>query len=206
MAEKSEKKKAKEPAKKRDGGVKVKKTKSGEKIVKEKKDKVAEDVKHAEKKEEVSGKPVEEPKEKPEKKVEKVRKEKPIVKIQYSAVGQLKVSRKKKPRFRRDELYKCKKLKDVWRSPRGLDGKKKEEKRGKGALPKIGYKNPAGFYGIVKGFKSVIVSNLKEIEAVNPTERAAIISASVGRKKRNAIIEEANKRKITILNPRKGEV
>jgi len=41
---------------------------------------------------------------------------------------------------------------------------------------------------------------------INGKEEAAIISKQVGRKKRNEIIREANKLKITILNPRKGEI
>jgi len=222
------KKKVKEAgAGKRDGGVKVKQTKSGQKIVKEKAKAPAEESKPAvEKKagkEKTTKKPsveeaastektdvTQESKQKSEKKgkakkEEKVKKEKPIVKIMFTADGGLKVKRKKTPRFRRDELYKCKKLKDVWRSPRGLDGKKKEEKRGKGAVVKVGFKNPAAIYGVIKGFKAVHVCNVPGLDAVDPKHQAAVISSAVGRKKRNAIIEEANKRKITILNPRKGE-
>ena len=214
MAEK--KTKPKEATKKRDGGVRIKHTKSGDKIVKEKDQKKEEKKKAAAVKaaggvEEKARPSVgEAPKtkevEKEKPKEVKVRKEKPIVKIKNHIEGKIKVERKRKPRFRRDELYKHKKLKDVWRSPRGLDGKKKEEKRGKGDLVKVGYRNPTSVYGIIKGFKAVRVSNLNDMEGIDSKLQAIIISSAVGRRKRNLIIEEANKKTITVLNPRKGEV
>ena len=201
--------------KSREGGVKVKQTRSGEKIIREKKAAPAEDVKeakaHAKKEAQSEVKKPEEAAEekkagKPEKKAEEVRKEKPIVKVKHFAEGKIKVARKGKPRFTRYELYKCKKLKDVWRTPKGMDGKKKEGKRGKGAMPSIGYRNPGGSYGVIKGFKAVQVSGLGGFEGIDHTTQAIVISACIGRKKRNVIIEEANKRKIVVLNPRKGEL
>ncbi|MEA3254509.1 MAG: 50S ribosomal protein L32e [Candidatus Altiarchaeota archaeon] len=115
--------------------------------------------------------------------------------------------RKKTPRFVRQELYKVKKLRDKWRKPRGIDSKKQEGKRGKGKLPGIGYKNPESVRGISpSGYYPVLIHNIREVEILNPEGEAAIISSTVGRRKRNEIIKSANKLKITILNPRKGEI
>jgi len=44
------------------------------------------------------------------------------------------------------------------------------------------------------------------MEGIDSKLQAIIISSAVGRRKRNLIIEEANKKTITVLNPRKGEV
>lgn len=115
--------------------------------------------------------------------------------------------KKKKPKFSREEMYKVKKLKDVWRRRRGIDSKMAEEKRGKGKIPEIGYKKPDSLVGIdPSGYYPVPVHNSKELEALNPAREAAIIAGAVGRRKRNEIIKMANDLKITILNPRKGEI
>ena len=50
------------------------------------------------------------------------------------------------------------------------------------------------------------MSNKTELEKVNPEKEGAIIASAVGRKKRNDIIKTANELKVTILNPRKGEL
>ncbi len=135
---------------------------------------------------------------------------KPIEKIKFPmkrGALEIKAPRKKKPRFVRQELSKLKKLKDKWRAPKGVDSKKAEGKRGKGKMPKIGYKNPDIIRGVhPSGFYSVMVHNVGGLNDIDPLKDAAMISATVGRKKRNEIIKSANELKITILNPRKGEV
>lgn len=115
--------------------------------------------------------------------------------------------KKEKPRFLRQEFYKKKKLADKWRTPRGIDSKKRIQKRGKGKIPKIGYKKDSIASGIdPSGYYPVRVHNPGELDPIDPKIEAIIISGSVGRKKRNEIIVKANSIGITILNPRKGEV
>lgn len=115
--------------------------------------------------------------------------------------------KKKKPKFAREEMYKVKKLKDVWRRRRGIDSKAAEEKRGKGKIPEIGYKKPNLLTGIdPSGYYSVLVHNSNELRALNPGRDAIIIASAVGRRKRNEIIRAANDLKVTILNPRTGEI
>jgi len=134
------------------------------------------------------------------------RKEKPIEEIKFHEDKKIDITKKRKPTFTREELHKQKRLKDKWRKPRGKDSKVRKEKRGKSKTPKIGYKNPESIRGLVKGYRAKMVHNVKELSVVNQKEEAAIISRHVGRKKRNEIIKEANKLRITILNPRKGEL
>ncbi len=122
-------------------------------------------------------------------------------------IGFIISKKKKKPKFAREEMYKVKKLKDVWRRRRGIDSKAAEEKRGKGKLPGIGYKKPNLLTGIdPSGYYSVLVHNSNELRALNPGRDAIIIASAVGRRKRNEIIRVANDLKVTILNPRKGEI
>ncbi len=122
-------------------------------------------------------------------------------------IGFITTKKKKKPKFLREEMYKVQKLKAVWRRRRGIDSKKAEEKRGKGESPKIGYKKPDSMIGIdPSGYYPVIIHNHKELKALNPVIDAAIIAGAVGRRKRNEIIKMANELRITILNPRRGEI
>ncbi len=189
------------------------KRKSPAKKAKPKKEAVKKEVKEKKPpvKKEVKEKKKAEPKEEKEvKKVEKVKKEKKIEKIKFHEkkdISDVLKLRKKKPRFMRQELPKLKRLKDKWRRPRGIDSKKQEGKRGKGKLPKIGYKKPTISREIHPlGFYPVLVHNIKELKLINPKGEAAIIARVIGRKKRNEIIKSANKLKVTILNPRKGEI
>lgn len=190
----------KEREKKRKSGIKRKKSKESEV---EKKAEEEQKIKK-EKEEVIEEKKITEEKKEKEKLEEK--KEKPIEKIKFYKGKEISIKKKKKPRFRREELHKLKRLKDVWRRPRGKDSKVRKGKRGKSKSPKIGYKNPNSIRGLIKGYKAKIVHNVKELLQLNPKEEAAIISKQVGRKKRNEIIREANKIMITILNPRKGEI
>lgn len=220
MAEEKKVRKVKEKV--REGSKKSKKVddeekkKAGEKAIekgkkkttKEKtvKKKVTPEKPKVEKKKKVEEKPKEEAKEKPkEKSIEKIKffREKKLSKDEEELIAK----RKKKPRFIRQELYKLKRLKDKWRRPRGIDSKKHEGKRGKGKLPGIGYKNPESVRGINPlGYYPVLIHNTDELKNLNPKKEAAIISSSIGRRKRNEIIKSANKLRITILNPRKGEI
>jgi large subunit ribosomal protein L32e len=215
MAKKSDK--AKEPKEKVKRGGAKKEVKKGKKPDKKKKiekkppsKKRAAPKKKGAGKEKVATKGIKEEKKAPVKEEEKVKKEKIIEKIKFHGkreVPELLKLRKKKPRFMRQELPKLKRLKDKWRRPRGIDSKKQDGRRGKGELPKIGYKKPVPVREIhPSGFYPVLVHNSKELALINPEEDAAIIAKVVGRKKRNEIIKSANTLKVTILNPRKGEI
>ena len=157
----------------------------------------------------------EKPKKTTKKKIKKI---KPVKKIKYH--DRKKLSNKEKrifrlrtkeknaiPQFIRQEYTKLKRLKDVWRKPKGEDSKQAEDKRGKPKRPKIGYKKSRETRGFhPSGYIPSLVHNTAEIENIDPLKEAIIIAGSVGRKKRNEIIKTANKNRITILNPRKGEL
>lgn len=161
-------------------------------------------------------KPVEGSKDKPTeekpipKKEKKEKKPKKVVKIKFHKPRELTPEEsqliKKKPRFFRQELHHRKRLKDTWRTPRGIDSKQHEGKRGKGKVPNIGYKKPKNVSGLSSGFVPVMVYNIGDLDSINPSIDGAIISARIGRKKRNEIINQANTLGITILNPRRFEL
>ena len=130
---------------------------------------------------------------------------KPIAKIEHLPRKDSKSSDKHKPKFNRQELGRLPRIKDKWRAPRGIDSKKHEKKRGRGALPSIGYKKPERERDIHYGFTAVRIQNISQLMGLDPEKEAAVIARQVGRLKRNQLIEKANELKITILNPRRGE-
>ncbi|VVB51306.1 50S ribosomal protein L32e [uncultured archaeon] len=121
--------------------------------------------------------------------------------------AEVNLAKKKKPRFIGPELWKKPQLKERWRTPRGIDSKQLEGKRGKPLMPSIGYKKPEEFRGLTPaGYVPILVKTTEDLAKLKPKQDGAIIAASVGRKKRNEIIKAANAKKIVVLNPRRGEV
>jgi large subunit ribosomal protein L32e len=129
------------------------------------------------------------------KKTNKVRKEsRPMLKVR-------KKMKKKKPGFSRQEEYRLKKLKKAWRRPRGRHSKLRKHERARGRLPKVGYGSPKSVKGMTRyGYREVRISNPNELEKLDPKKEIALISSSVGKRKRTEIIKKAEEMKIKIVN------
>jgi large subunit ribosomal protein L32e len=116
--------------------------------------------------------------------------------------------RRRTPLFRRQEFgrwFNNRKKDDTWRKPKGHHGRVKRLGYQKGASPKVGYGTPAKFRHIhPSGFEPIVINNVKMLDAVDSKKQGIMIS-NVGMKKRIAIVHEAVKRKIRILNLRKPE-
>jgi large subunit ribosomal protein L32e len=109
---------------------------------------------------------------------------------------------RKKPKFLRQSSIAYVRLGKKWRRPRGIHSKLRRHEAGKGFIPSPGYRAPILLRGLhPSGFREVIVSNLTDLEKVDAKTEAIKISATVGKKKRGAIVEKANQLKIKILNP-----
>jgi large subunit ribosomal protein L32e len=106
------------------------------------------------------------------------------------------------PKFRRQEWFRFRRLGEKWRRPRGKDSKMRLGKRGKPAMPSVGYKSPKLTRGLhPSGLVEVLVNSLKDIEGLNPSRQAVRIASSVGRRKREQIITRAKELGIRVLNP-----
>jgi len=87
-----------------------------------------------------------------------------------------------------------------WRMPRGMDIHLRRED---GLFPKTGYRTDNLIRGVhPSGFRQQIVRNVAEIEALASKKDsiAAMISGTVGRKKRVAILRKANELGVVVLN------
>jgi len=104
--------------------------------------------------------------------------------------------------FLRQSWRAYKRLKKVWRKPRGIHSKLRRKLKSKGKMPNIGYRKPKEIrYLHPSGFKEVLISNIKELEKIDPKTEAIKIAHTVGEKKRQEIVKKAQQLNIKILNP-----
>ena len=110
----------------------------------------------------------------------------------------------RRPAFRRQQWFEYKRLeRSGWRKPTGQDSGQRRHFGYRPPIVSIGYRGPAAARGLhSSGFEEVRVERVADLESINPKKQAARISATVGRRKLEAIYAEADKRKIRVLNRR----
>ncbi len=112
----------------------------------------------------------------------------------------------KKPSFPRQQAHMLKQLKGKWNKPRGIHSKIRNAKRGKPAMPKIGYSSPRNVHGLTyEGKVPVVVATLAMLEKVNVQNEVAIISGTLGMRKRVILVNKALEKKIPLYNIKDSE-
>ena len=105
------------------------------------------------------------------------------------------------PEFKRVLYGSLKRLKGKWRKPRGKQNKQRLHKKGKPKVVRVGYKAPKDLRFLhPSGYYEVVVYNIKDLEKINKEKEAIRIASSVGKKKREKIIQKAKELGIKILN------
>ncbi len=109
---------------------------------------------------------------------------------------------RRRPKFRRQEWFRYKRLGDSWRKPKGKHSKLGNHKGYRPPVVDSGYRNPKRVRGLhPSGFREVLVHNPAEVEKVNPEREAIRIASRVGMKKRLEIEKKAKELGIRVLNP-----
>ncbi len=107
----------------------------------------------------------------------------------------------KKPQFKRQEWFRYKKLGTKWRKPKGKTSKRRRYEARKPAMPSIGYGSPKNTRGLhPSGYEDILVRNIQELEKIDPEHQAGRISATIGKRKKEAMLQRAKELGIKILN------
>lgn len=126
--------------------------------------------------------------------------------VKARALALRKRLKSKKPRFRRQESWRYKRVSEVWRKPRGMDSKMRKKKKGWPKSVEIGYRGPKAARGLhPSGYIEVLIHTVDDVEKVNPKTQAIRIAHTVGARKRIEITARAGEMDIHVLNPRAVE-
>jgi len=110
--------------------------------------------------------------------------------------------KKRKPQFRADQAHRWKRVSDRWRKLRGIDSYTRQKKKGRIAMVESGYRSPkATRYLHPSLFEEVLVYRPSDLEGLDADTHAVRIGASVGARKRQAILAEAEAKFLRVLNP-----
>lgn len=109
----------------------------------------------------------------------------------------------KKPKFRRQESWRYKRVPDKWRRPHGVDSKMRKKIKGWPASPTTGYRSPKETRGLhPSGFVEIRVQSVEDLGGIDPELQAIRIGGTVGERKRVEIVSVAEERGIHVLNPK----
>ncbi|MBI4983280.1 50S ribosomal protein L32e [Candidatus Woesearchaeota archaeon] len=114
--------------------------------------------------------------------------------------------KKSKPQFVERESKGYARIKPRWRYPRGTSSPIRRRLRGEPRLVTAGYGSPREVRGLhSSGLEKVVVSNAPGLQAIDPKKQGAIISSTVGNKKRLELLRLAVEKKIRVLNVKNAE-
>ncbi len=110
-------------------------------------------------------------------------------------------ARKSRPKFRRQESWRYKRLKTSWRKPIGIDNAMRHHKRGIPTIAGVGYRGPKATRGLTRSGKvEVLVHNTYDLEDIDKETQIARIASTVGTRKKVAITNKADELEIKIIN------
>ena len=129
-------------------------------------------------------------------------KRKPVLTAEMEAALELRREiAERRPKFLRAEYFKAQRLGMKWRKPRGKQSKMRLFVYYRPKSVSVGYRSPSSVRGLhPSGFSEKLVFNVEGLEGVDPKTTAVRIGHSVGSRKRQDIVAEAEKLEIRVLN------
>lgn len=114
------------------------------------------------------------------------------------------IVKKRTKKFARHQSDQFVRIRDSsWRKPKGIDGRVRRRFKGALPMPSVGYGSNKKTRNVhPNGFKSVVVSNVSELEMLMMHNRtyAATIAHSVSSRVRRNIVERAEQLAIRVTN------
>ena len=109
-----------------------------------------------------------------------------------------------RPKAKRCESWRYKRLETTWRKPKGVDNhQRKQKSRGRPGLVKVGHGGPKISLGLhPSGYTDNLVHNVNDLEKLNPKTDGVRLGHSVGTKKRKEIVTKAIEKKFKVFNAR----
>lgn len=109
-------------------------------------------------------------------------------------------TKKKKPKFVRQESHKKPKLGTKWRKPRGIDSKQRLRLRGHTKTVKNGYRNPKSIRGKLRsGMMPILVKSIDQIKNIDKEKEIVIISSNIGKRKKLELIKKCQEHSLKIF-------
>jgi len=109
-----------------------------------------------------------------------------------------------RPKAKRYESWRYKRLETTWRKPKGVDNhQRKQKSRGRPGIVKVGYGGPKISLGLhPSGYTDNLVHNINDLEKLDPKTDGVRLGHSVGTKKRKEIVTKAIEKKFKVFNAR----
>ena len=109
-----------------------------------------------------------------------------------------------RPKAKRYESWRYKRLETTWRKPKGVDNhQRKQKSRGRPGIVKVGYGGPKISLGLhPSGYTDNLVHNINDLERLDPKTDGVRLGHSVGTKKRKEIVTKAIEKKFKVFNAR----
>lgn len=106
--------------------------------------------------------------------------------------------KRKQPKFIRQNAPRIKRLRMMWKKPKGDQSKVRFKIRGKRRTPSIGFSSPRVIRGMTReGFRPLLVSNMEDLKNA---KTHITLSRLLGMRKKMEIIKKAIEMKLIILN------
>jgi large subunit ribosomal protein L32e len=135
------------------------------------------------------------------------KKAKPEVPLRFKNVDQrlLRIAREKKtrmPQFHAENAHRWTRIGRRWRKIRGIDSYTRQKKKGRITMVSAGYRTPRAVRNLHPSlYIEVPVYRPADLEELDPEIHAVRIAATVGQRKRQNILTEADAKLIRVLNP-----
>lgn len=106
--------------------------------------------------------------------------------------------KRKMPKFRRQNTPRIKRLRIMWKKPKGDQSKARLKLRGHTRQPSIGFSSPRVVRGLTReGFSPILINNMDDLKKA---KIHIVLSRTLGERKKVMIVKKALEMKLTILN------